>query len=71
LGGETTRVWWDSTVKKKGTPVLRQRSEYSSSMIVVNSAFSSGPIFPGNYCKWNASKQWFVRAHTKLNFALM
>jgi hypothetical protein len=36
LGGETQGGWGGSTVKKKGTPVLGQRSEYSSSNIDVN-----------------------------------
>ena len=39
MGGETQRVWWDSTVRGKRTPVLRQRSGNFSSMTDVNSAF--------------------------------
>jgi hypothetical protein len=42
-------------VKGKRTPVLGQRSENSSSMTDVKSAFSSGPRSPGKNCSWNAS----------------
>jgi len=71
LGGKTQGDWGGSTVKRKGTPVLRQRSEYSSTDTDVDFTLSSGPPTTGNNSRWNASNWGLSELKTELDFAII
>jgi len=71
VGGKTQGGCGGSTVKKKGTPVLWQRPEYSSTDTDVDFTLSSGSPSTGNHFRWNASNKGLSELKTELDFALI